>query len=129
MNGEPMASFEYFVLRCVPRVDRQEFLNVGAVLYSQESRFLQAAFRVVPERLTALGPDIDIDDINAHLETIAAICRGDDSGGPAAALGERHRFDWLAAPRSTVVQPGPVHSGLTRDPAAELDHLLDRLVL
>jgi hypothetical protein len=123
-----MTSFEYFVLRCVPRVDRQEFLNVGVVLYGQDTRFLRAACHVVPERLKALGPEVDPDDINAHLETIAAICRGDESGGPAALLTERQRFDWLAAPRSTVVQPGPVHSGLTNDPAAELEHLLDRLV-
>ncbi len=123
-----MASFEYFVLRCVPRVDRQEFLNVGVVLYGQDSRFLRAACDVDPERLKALGPDVDPEDINAHLETIAAICRGDEAGGPAALLSERQRFDWLAAPRSTVVQPGPVHSGLTSDPAAELEHLLDRLV-
>ncbi len=94
VNGGPMASFEYFVLRCVPRVDRQEFLNVGVVLYSQESRFLRAACRVVPERLTALGPDIDIDDINAHLETIAAICRGDESGGPGGRC-------WASASGST----------------------------
>ncbi|HEU4866563.1 MAG TPA: DUF3037 domain-containing protein [Actinomycetota bacterium] len=123
-----MTSFEYFVLRCVPRVDRQEFLNVGVVLYGQDSRFLRAACDVDPERLKALGPDVDPEDINAHLETIAAICRGDEAGGPAALLSERQRFDWLAAPRSTVVQPGPVHSGLTSDPAAELEHLLDRLV-
>lgn len=123
-----MTSFEYFVLRCVPRVDRQEFLNVGVVLYGQDSRFLRAACDVDPERLKALGPDVDPEDINAHLETIAAICRGDEAGGPAALLSERQRFDWLAAPRSTVVQSGPVHSGLTSDPAAELEHLLDRLV-
>lgn len=129
MDGGGLTSFEYFVLRCVPRVDRQEFLNVGVVLYSQESRFLEAACRVAPDRLLALGPGVDIEDIDLHLQTIALICRGDPEGGPAAALGERQRFDWLAAPRSTVVQPGPVHSGLTADPAAELNHLLDRLVL
>lgn len=124
-----MVSFEYFVLRCVPRVDRQEFLNVGVVVYAQDSRFLQAACRVLPERLVALAPGMNPEDVKDHLETIAAICRGDESGGPAAGLSERHRFDWLAAPRSTVVQPGPVHSGLTRDPEAELQHLLDMLVL
>lgn len=124
-----MVSFEYFVLRCVPRVDRQEFLNVGVVVYAQDSRFLHAACRVLPERLAALAPGMNPEDVKHHLETIAAICRGDVSGGPAAELSERHRFDWLAAPRSTVVQPGPVHSGLTRDPEAELQHLLDTLVL
>ena len=124
-----MVSFEYFVLRCVPRVDRQEFLNVGVVVYAQDSRFLEAACRVLPERLAALAPEMNPEDVKDHLETIAAICRGDESAGPPAGLSERHRFDWLAAPRSTVVQPGPVHSGLTRDPEAELQHLLDTLVL
>jgi hypothetical protein len=129
VKDRAMVSFEYFVLRCVPRVDRQEFLNVGVVVYSQDSRFLRAACRVVPERLRALAPEMDLDDVNDHLETIAAVCRGEVSGGPAARLSERQRFDWLASPRSTVVQPGPVHSGLTRDPEAELQHLLDALVL
>ena len=129
VNESPLLSFEYFVLRCVPRVDREEFLNVGVVVYGQDSRFLRAACRVDPERLKALAPELDVQDVNGYLQTISAICRGDESGGPAARLSERQRFDWLAAPRSTVVQPGPVHSGLTRNPAAELDRLLDRLVL
>ncbi|MEX0789228.1 MAG: DUF3037 domain-containing protein [Actinomycetota bacterium] len=129
MNDTPLLSFEYFALRCVPRVDREEFVNVGVVVYSQDSRFLRAACRVDPERLIALDPQLDPEDVGAHMETISAICRGDVSGGPAAGLKERQRFDWLAAPRSTVVQPGPVHSGLTRDPEAELQRLLDRLVL
>lgn len=128
MTDSPLLSFEYFVLRCVPRVDREEFVNVGVVVYGQDSRFLSAACRVDPERLKALAPELDPDDVTAHLQTIAAICRGDSAGGPAAGLNERQRFDWLAAPRSTVVQPGPVHSGLTRVPQAELQRLLDMLV-
>ena len=129
MTDPPLVSFEYFVVRCVPRVDREEFLNVGVVLYSQESRFLEAACRVDPERLRALAPKIDLDDVNVYLSTIGAICRGDRAAGPASELGPRQRFEWLSAPRSTVVQPGPVHSGLTRDPSAELQHLLESLVL
>lgn len=129
MTDPQLVSFEYFVVRCVPRVDREEFLNVGVVLYSQEQRFLEAACRVDPERLRTLAPEVDLEDVNAYLETIAAICRGDQAAGPAADLGPRQRFEWLSAPRSTVVQPGPVHSGLTKDPGAELQHLLETLVL
>ncbi|MEX2552732.1 MAG: DUF3037 domain-containing protein [Actinomycetota bacterium] len=129
MTDPPRVSFEYFVVRCVPRVDREEFVNVGVVLYSQEPRFLEAACRVDPERLKALAPELDLDDVDAYLKTIGAICRGDRAAGPAAQLGPRRRFEWLSAPRSTVVQAGPVHSGLTRDPAAELRHLLEALVL
>lgn len=129
MTGQEREPFEYFVLRCVPRVDREEFLNVGVVLYGQESRFLGAACHVDRARLAALAPDLSPDEVAGHLETIAAVCRGDAEGGRAAGLNERQRFEWLAAPRSTVVQPGPVHTGLTADPAGELDRLLGVLVV
>jgi hypothetical protein len=129
VTDSELETFEYFVLRCVPRVDREEFLNVGVVLYGQESRFLDAACHVDHERLNALAPDADPKVVEAHLRTISAICRGDQDAGPAAGLAERERFEWLAAPRSTVVQPGPVHSGVTKDPAAELVHLREKLVL
>lgn len=129
MSEDGMEPYEYFVLRCVPRVDREEFLNVGVVVYAQESRFLQDACRVDAERLTALAPELNPQEVEAHLSTISAICRGEPNAGPVAGLNERQRFDWLAAPRSTVVQPSPVHSGVTRDPAAELHHLFEKLVL
>jgi hypothetical protein len=128
MSDDGMEPYEYFVLRCVPRVDREEFLNVGVVLYAQESRFLQGACQVDGERLRSLASGLDPEEVKAHLDTIAAVCRGDTAAGPPATLGERQRFEWLAAPRSTVVQPGPVHSGVTRDPRAELRHLFERLV-
>ncbi len=119
-----MVSYEYFVLRCVPRVDREEFLNVGVVVYSREEEFLGAACQVDEDRVHALAPEVDIEEVEMHLESIASICRGDEGSGPAATWDLRKRFDWLSSPRSTVVQPGPVHPGLTKDPGAELQHLL-----
>lgn len=120
--------FEYFVVRCMPRVDRGEFVNVGVVVYSQQAGFLGARGEVVPERLAALDPAADLEAISAALATIEAVCRGDEAVGEAAAGSMGKRFGWLAAPRSTALQPGPVHGGLTTDPAAELTRLLDTLV-
>ena len=123
-----LVAYQYVVLHCVPRVDREEFINVGVVLYSQDTDFLGSAFAVNPDRLGAFAPDADLSSVDAALQTIGAICRGEKGPGRPCldALGQR--FGWLAAPRSTVVQPGPVHGGLTRDPPAELERLLSRLV-
>ena len=124
-----MKGFEYFAVRCVPRVDREEFLNVGVVLYSQPAGFLEAAFSRDDSRLAALWPDLDLAAVAAALATIEAVCRGDVAAGGRAAGGPpTARFGWLASPRSTVVQPGPVHGGVTDDPARELAHLLACLV-
>ncbi len=124
-----MKGFEYFVVRCVPRVDREEFLNLGVVLYSHPAAFLDAAFNVDRHRLAGLWPDLDIDVVCSALDTIEGVCRGDaDAGGRPATGTMTERFGWLAAPRSTVVQPGPVHGGQTADPAAQLAHLLAVLV-
>lgn len=119
--------FQYVVLRCVPRVDREEFVNVGVVVYSQAADYLQAAVRVDPDRLEAFAPDLDVDGVRAALDAIEAVCRGDDDAGSAGQTSRTARFGWLAAPRSTVIQPGPTHGGLTDDPDRELAHLLDTL--
>jgi hypothetical protein len=120
--------YQYVVLRCVPRVEREEFLNVGVVLYSQAADFLEAAYRVDEARLRAFAPEVDVEDVDQALETICQVCRGVTGGGLPTLGGLGRRFGWLSAPRSTVVQPGPVHGGLTEDPAAELAELLRRLV-
>ena len=120
--------YQYVVLRCVPRVEREEFLNVGLVLYSQGADFLEAAYRVDPVRLHAFAPQVDLADVDQALETICQVCRGVTGGGLPTLGGLGRRFGWLSAPRSTVVQPGPVHGGLTADPASELRDLLQRLV-
>jgi Protein of unknown function (DUF3037) len=120
--------YQYVVLRCVPRVEREEFLNVGVVLYSQGADFLEAAYRVDEARLRAFAPQVGVEDVERTLETICQVCRGATGGGLPTLGGLGRRFGWLSAPRSTVVQPGPVHGGLTEDPAAELAELLRRLV-
>ena len=120
--------FQYVVLRCVPRVDREEFLNVGVVLYSQAAGFLECASYLTEARLLALAPDLDLESVRSALDMISAVCRGEPRSGAAAGTDLGKRFGWLAAPRSTMLQPGPVHGGMTADPAIELGRLLDMLV-
>ncbi|HEX4978035.1 MAG TPA: DUF3037 domain-containing protein [Nocardioides sp.] len=120
--------FQYVVLRCVPRVDREEFVNVGVVVYCQEAALLEARCHVDQERLSALWPRLDLDAVRSALAAVEAVCRGDGSAGAAGTAPMGARFGFVKAPRSTVVQPGPVHGGTTADPAREPEHLLDRLV-
>lgn len=122
------APYQYVVLRCVPRVDREEFVNVGVVLYCEEAKFLGVDCAVDEMRLHAVAPSLDVDALRAGLRFADAVCRGDAAAGDVAAQPLGIRFGFLKAPRSTVVQPGPVHGGLTSDPRAELAGLLDRLV-
>ncbi len=121
--------FEYALLRVVPRVDRNEAMNAGVLLYCQSREFLGARVQLDPDRLQALDPTADHAAVEHALRTAAGICDGDPAAGPAGEEDPGRRFRWLTAPRSTVVQPGPVHTGLTDDPEAELDHLLRVLVL
>jgi len=120
--------FQYVVLRCVPRVDREEFVNVGVVLYCQQADFLEARCSVDRDRLEALAPGVDVEAVCSALDAVEAVCRGDASAGEAGRGPMGTRFGFVKAPRSTVVQPGPVHGGRTDDPAAQLEHLLARLV-
>lgn len=120
--------FEYAVLRVVPRVERGEFVNAGVVLYCQEKRFLEAAVHLDPERLRALDPRLDLEAVRAHLEAARRVCAGGPGAGPIGLLPPVQRFGWLVAPRSTIVQPSPVHTGLAEDPQDALDHLLETMV-
>jgi Protein of unknown function (DUF3037) len=124
----PRSPFEYAVVRVVPRVERGEAFNAGIVLFSRPRRFLGARVELDPAVLSALAPDCDPDIVREHLEGIAAVARGDASAGPIAALPAPERFHWLVSPASTIIQPSEVHTGLTDDPAATLDHLFARLV-
>jgi len=126
--GPRRVAFEYAVLRAVPRVDRGECINVGVVLYCQARDFLGAAVHLDERRLLALDPEADVVAVTAALDGVRTVCRGGAPAGPAAAASPRARFGWLTAPRSTVVQAGPVHGGLTADPVADLERLLARLV-
>lgn len=117
------ASFDYAVLRVVPRVEREEFINAAVVVFCLEKRYLDARVALNPERLRALWPDADTDLIRQHLDAIPRICSGDPAAGPIARLSQRERFHWLTSPRSTILQPGPVHTGVCE----ETTDLLDRL--
>jgi hypothetical protein len=128
MTTDALQGYQYVVLRCVPRVEREEFVNVGVVLYSQARDFLEARYEVDENRLRALAPGLDTIEVADALETVCQVCRGATGGGLPDLGGLGRRFGWLSAPRSTVVQPGPVHGGLTSDPAAELERLVVRLV-
>jgi hypothetical protein len=121
-------AFEYSVLRVVPRVDRGELINAGVVLYCRPLGFLGIRVDLDASRLLALDPAADVPGIERALDAVAAVCERVPAAGPAGQQDIGRRFRWLTAPRSTVVQPGPVHTGLTDDPAAELDRLLAVLV-
>jgi len=116
--------FEYALVRVVPRVERGEAINAGVIVYSQQYRYLCARIELDEGRLRALDPTVDLDSVRTALTAFTKAC----SEGPLADRPLGERFRWLTAPRSTIVQPGPVHTGLTTDPAAELDHLFDTLV-
>jgi Protein of unknown function (DUF3037) len=120
--------FQYVVLRYVPRVDRGECLNVGVVLHSQSAGVLRCAFHLDEPRILAVAADADLEGLRVALEAVCQMCER-----PPSEVGETlstpgKRFGWITAPRSTVLQPGPVHGGSVDDPAAEVDRLLDRLV-
>jgi hypothetical protein len=123
------ASYDYALVRIVPRVERGECLNAGVVLFCRTRAFLGARMALDEARLLALSLPADVDDIRALLLAIARIAEGGSEAGPIAALSQAERFHWLVSPRSTIVQPSPVHSGLCDDPAAALEHLFQTMVL
>jgi hypothetical protein len=131
-TSSPRQSFEYALIRVVPRVERGERLNAGVVLFCRPRRFLAARVALDRARLLALAPDLAPDDIDAIARQLALIPRlaaGDIAAGPIAALPAHERWHWLVAPSSTVIQPSPVHTGLSDDPASELDELFTTMVL
>lgn len=128
MPDAPRSAYQYAIVRVVPRVDRGECLNVGVILLCRERGFIGARTELDVARLAAFAPGLDPATIQPHLDAIEAIARGDDAGGAIARLGIGERFHWLVAPASTIIQPSEVHTGLTDDPAAELDHLVSTLV-
>ena len=128
MSPASRLAYQYVVLRCVPRPEREEFVNVGVVLHCQAADFLDAGWSVDRDRLRALHPDLDVDQVCEALTFVDLVCRGDERAGVAARQSLGQRFGFLKAPRSTVLQPGPVHGGTTTDPARQLEHLRERLV-
>lgn len=117
-------AYQWFLLRCVPRVDRGELVNVGVVLHCQAVDHLEMRAHVDATRLRALDPDVDVAAIEGALALIDDVCRGRTGAGRPVLESPGKRFGWLAAPRSTIIQPGPVHGGHTSDPSATLEELL-----
>ena len=120
--------YDYAVIRVVPKVDREEFINAGVIVSCPELSFLEARIKLNEDRLLALDPNVDLDLVRKHLATIPTICRGGDDAGSIGQLPQRRRFEWLVAPRSTVIQTSPVHTGRSNDPAAALEHLVATMV-
>lgn len=121
-------SYDYALIRIVPRVERGEFINAGVLLTCVERSFLAARIELDEARLAALDPTVDVELVRQHLHSFEVICRG---GPDALALGKltaRQRFDWLVAPRSTIIQTSPVHSGQTSDPHATIEHVMRTMV-
>jgi hypothetical protein len=126
----PRDAFEYAVLRVAPRVERGELVNVGVVLFCRTRRFLGARVALGARQvaaLKALAPDVDLDQVRAHLASIEAILAGAATAGPIAELDAPERFRWVTSPSSTVIQPSDVHGGMTDDPEASLEELFDKL--
>jgi hypothetical protein len=124
----PAHAFSYAVVRVVPRVEREEFVNVGVILFCAERRWLGCRLLLDAARLRALAPRLDTEEITRHLEALRAVCEGEASAGPIAAMSPSERFHWLVAPRSTAIQTSAVHAGVADDPRAALDRLFDTLV-
>jgi hypothetical protein len=121
--------FEYAVIRVVPRVDREEFLNVGVVLFCSRLKFLELIYTLNESRLTAFSPSLDIDELGGHLSAFADVVRGGAGSGPIGQFDLAGRFRWLTAQRSTVLQTSRVHPGFCAEPAAALERLHEALVL
>ena len=120
--------YDYAIVRVVPRVEREEFVNAGVILSCQRSGFLQATMALDETRLLAMDPQVDIDTVRRHLSAIVAICAGEEGCGPIARLPYRQRFHWLTAKRSAIIQTSPVHTGRCTDAASALEHIMDRMV-
>lgn len=122
------SSYDYAVIRVVPRVEREEFVNVGVIVSCPGHGFLEAAIEMDEARVRALDATLDMETVRAHLAAIQRICAGGEDAGALGKLSPRERFRWLVAPRSTVIQTSPAHSGRCDDPRKLIEHLLDTMV-
>jgi hypothetical protein len=121
-------TYDYAIIRVVPKVEREEFVNVGAIVSCATRKFLEAKIELNPQRLLALDPTLDLETVEGYLNTIPIICAGETQAGPIGQLPQRERFGWLVAPRSTIIQTSRVHTGLCRDLSAVIEHLLATMV-
>ena len=120
--------YDYAVIRVVPKVDREEFINAGVILSCPDRSFLEATIKLNEARLLSLDAAVDLETVRTYLAKIPIICRGGADAGPIGQLTQRERFYWLVAPRSTIIQASPVHTGRNADPAAVLRHLVKTMV-
>jgi len=120
--------FDYSIIRVVPRVEREEFINAGVIVYSPTRNYLKAKIKLDTKRLEALAPELDAAMIMKHLEAIPTLCEGGAEAGPIGQLPLRSRFHWLVAPRSTMIQTSPVHTGLCENGDEMLERLLEKMV-
>jgi hypothetical protein len=120
--------YDYAVIRVVPKVEREEFINAGVIVSCPELSFLDARIKLNEARLLALDPSVDLELVRTHLASIPKICQGGEDAGPIGQLPQRQRFQWLVAPRSTVIQTSPVHTGRCSDPTLALKRLLAAMV-
>ena len=125
---DPHSTYDYAVIRVVPRVEREEFVNVGVIVSCPQRDFLDCRIEVDEARLRALFPSIDLELVRKHLASIPAICRGGEDAGPIGKLPPRERFRWLIAPRSTIIQASAAHTGRCDDPPKLLEHLVETMV-
>ena len=121
-------SYDYAIIRVVPRVERDEFINVGVILFCRARNFLGALAHVDEPRLLALAPDLDLEQVHKQLQFILFVCAGNAEAGSIARMSRSERFHWLVAPHSTLIQSSPVHCGLCDDPEVALRHLLQTMV-
>ena len=122
------SAFSYAVVRVVPDIEREEFLNAGLILFSRPHQYLVARTRLDADSLGSLSAGGDLDALRQQLGLVERIAAGASDAGPIARMTASERFHWLTAPRSTAVQPGPIHAGVTDDPGATFDHLFALLV-
>ena len=120
--------YDYAVIRIVPKVDREEFINAGIILSCEEKEFLDAKIEIDEKKLKAIAPDFEIATAKTHLDAIYAICIGGKDAGTIGELSQRQRFHWLTSPKSTIIQTSPVHSGYCKEPAETLKHLFEEMV-
>lgn len=121
-------TYDYAIIRVVPKVEREEFVNAGVIVSCATSRFLEARIELDEQRLLAIDSTLDLPAIRDHLAVIPMICAGGEQAGTIGQLPHRERFHWLVAPRSTMIQTSRVHTGLCKNPTALLEHLLDTMV-
>ncbi len=122
-------SYDYAIIRIVPYVERGECINAGVILFCRTRRFLGTLLQVDQQRLSAFAPQLDLPAIQQQLEHLQQVCYGKEGSGPIGQLPQSERFHWLVAPRSTIIQPSPVHSGMCSDPEGALQDLLKKFVL